>query len=204
MPFDAIVIGSGFGGAVTACRLAESGRRVLVLERGRRWDPTTFPRRATDHWLWDQRHPEQRPGWLDIRIFPNMTVAQGAGVGGGSLVYANISCEAPARVFEVGWPPEITYSELKPHYDRVKTFMNVKKVPDGQWTPRMFLMKEAADQLGYAGRFEQLELAVTFDENWTYHDFARGTAASVPRTNAQGATQGTCVHLGNCDIGCDV
>ena len=204
MPFDAIVIGSGFGGAITACRLAESGRRVLVLERGRRWDPTTFPRRATDHWLWDHRHPEQRPGWLDLRIFPNMTVAQGAGVGGGSLVYANISCEAPAAVFAQGWPPEIRYTTLKPYYDRVKTFMNVKKVPDGQWTPRMFLMKRAAEELGFGGRFEQLELAVTFDEQWTYDDFPRGTAASATRTNAQGATQGTCVHLGNCDIGCDV
>jgi cholesterol oxidase len=204
MAFDAIVIGSGFGGAITACRLAEAGMKVLVLERGRRWDPTTFPRRATDHWLWDHHHPERRPGWLDIRIFPNMTVAQGAGVGGGSLVYANISCEAPARVFDQGWPPEIRYTDLKPYYDRVKTFMNVKKVPSGQWTPRMFLMKEAAERLGFGDRFEQLELAVTFDEQWTYADFPRGAAASVTRVNAQGATQGTCVHLGNCDIGCDV
>ena len=206
MAFDAIVIGSGFGGAITSCRLAEAGRRVLVLERGRRWDKTNFPRQATDDWLWDHDRPERRPGWLDIRTFPNMTVVQGAGVGGGSLVYANVSCEAPARVFDAGgWPPEITYQALKPFYDRVKTFMNVRTVPDGQWTTRMKLMKAAAENAGFGARFTPLELAVSFNPAWTYdNDFAKGNAGSVEWTNAQGAKQGTCVHLGNCDIGCDV
>src|SRR6185503_1055374 len=79
--FDAIVIGSGFGGAITACRLAEGGYSVLVLERGRRWDPTNFPRAATDPWVWDDTAPLARNGWFDFRVFPNMTVVQGAGVG---------------------------------------------------------------------------------------------------------------------------
>ena len=104
--FDVIVIGSGFGGAVTACRLAEQGYRVLVLERGRRWDVTTFPREPDDPWLWDHLAPQLRNGWFDIRIFPHMTVVQGAGVGGGSLVYANISIEAKPGSFDAGWPPE--------------------------------------------------------------------------------------------------
>ena len=205
MPFDVIIIGSGFGGAITACRLAESGRRVLVLERGRRWDKTTFPRKATDQWLWDVDHPEKSPGWLDLRRFPHMTVAMGAAVGGGSLVYANVSTEAPKAAFDQGWPPEIRYEDLKPHYDRVKQMMNVKEVPPGQWTTRMKLLKEAATKAGFADRFRPLEIAVNFDPNWTYEkDFAKGTAASVVGPNAHGAEQGTCVHLGNCDIGCDV
>jgi len=86
MAFDAIIIGSGFGGSVTACRLAEDGRRVLVLERGKRWNKDNYPRQATDQWLWDQNHPEKSPGWLDLRRFPHMTVAQGAAVGGGSHI----------------------------------------------------------------------------------------------------------------------
>jgi cholesterol oxidase len=205
MAFDAIVIGSGFGGAVTTCRLAEAGLRVLVLERGRRWDKTTFPRQPADDWLWDHARPERRPGWLDVRRFPSMTVAQGAGVGGGSLVYANVSCEAPEAAFETGWPPEVRYQDLKPHYDRVRAFMNVKTVPETQWTARMALMKRAAEAAGFAGRFAPLELAVTFDDAWTYDaDYAKGTAGSKTVVNAQGAAQGTCVHLGNCDIGCDV
>ena len=205
MAFDAIIIGSGFGGSVTACRLAEDGRRVLVLERGRRWNKDNYPRQATDQWLWDQNHPEKSPGWLDLRRFPHMTVAQGAAVGGGSHIYANVSTEAPKSIFEQGWPAEIRYQDLKPHYDSVKTMMNVKEVPQQQWTARMKLLKEAAEKAGFADRFRPLEIAVNFDPDWTYDkDFATGTAATVTALNAHGAEQGTCVHLGNCDIGCDV
>ena len=73
--FDVIVIGSGFGGAITACRLAERNYRVLVLERGRRWQVKDFPRTQRDPWVWDQEHPQQRNGWFDLRVFPHMTVA---------------------------------------------------------------------------------------------------------------------------------
>jgi cholesterol oxidase len=204
--FDVIIIGSGFGGAITACRLAEAGYKVLILERGRRWDKTTYPRLAEDPWIWNHECPEHENGWVDLRVFPHMSVAQGAAVGGGSLIYANISCEAPPHVFEEStWPQEITYNELKPHYDAVAKFMNVQQVPDNQWTERMKLMKEAAEKIGKGDRFKKLELAVSFDPDWTYdsadpHDLAK----SKRFKNDQGVEQGTCVHLGNCDIGCDV
>ena len=58
MDFDVIIIGSGFGGSVAACRLAEAGARVLVLERGRRWDRTTYPSVTGKDWMWDRQHPE--------------------------------------------------------------------------------------------------------------------------------------------------
>ena len=80
--FDSIVIGSGFGGAVMACRLAEKGARVLVLERGRRWKPEDYPSVSQKHWLWDEDEPERQNGWLDFRYFGDMSVAQGAGVAG--------------------------------------------------------------------------------------------------------------------------
>jgi cholesterol oxidase len=205
MDFDVIVIGSGFGGAISGCRLAEAGYKVLILERGRRWDKGTYPRRPGDAWTWDHEHPEKRNGWLDLRLFPYMGVAQGAAVGGGSLIYANISCEAPAAVFEAGWPQEITYAELKPHYDTVAKFMNVQKVPANQWTERMRLMKKGAEAIGHGDRFKQLELAVSFDPEWTYQqDDPHNVGKAKTFTNAQGVEQGTCVHLGNCDIGCDV
>src|SRR6266849_4033434 len=155
MNYDVIVIGSGFGGAITACRLAEANYKVLILERGRRWDKTTtdkttaYPREGGDPWTWSHERPEQENGWLDLRVFKHVSVVQGAAVGGGSLIYANISCEAPPHVFEEGtWPKEITYNELKPYYDAVAKFMNVRRIPDHQWTERMKLMKEAAGKIG--------------------------------------------------------
>lgn len=131
--FDLIVIGSGFGGAISAARLAAKGYRVLVLERGRRWTPETFPRRPNDAWLWDHRNPATCHGWFDFRVFPGMSVVQGAGVGGGSLVYANISVDAKPDTFDRGWPAEITFSELEPYYQAVGAMMNVQKVPANQW-----------------------------------------------------------------------
>src|SRR2546425_27330 len=114
MDYDVIVIGSGFGGAISGCRLAEKSYKVLILERGRRWDKTTFPRGPEDAWVWSHEHPESENGWLDLRVFKHMSVAQGAGVGGGSLIYANISCEPSPDIFKKGWKKEITYQELKP------------------------------------------------------------------------------------------
>jgi cholesterol oxidase len=205
MDFDVIVIGSGFGGAITACRLAEANYKVLVLERGRRWDKTNYPRRPEDQWFWNNENPEREQGWLDLHVFPHMAVASGAAVGGGSLIYANISCEAPASSLQVGWPAEITYDELKPYYDRVAKFMNVQPVPANQWTNRMKLMKEAADKTGAGERFMQLDLAVSFDSAWTYDQPDPFNILQSKRfINAQGVEQGTCVHLANCDIGCDV
>ena len=204
MDFDVIVIGSGFGGAITACRLAEANYKVLVLERGRRWDKTSYPRQPNDMWTWNHDAPEKEHGWLDLRVFPHMAVAQGAGVGGGSLIYANISCEAPSSVFTTGWPPEITYAELKPYYDKVAKFMNVQQVPDNQWTNRMKLMQDGANKIGKGDRFRKLELAVSFDPAFTYDQPDPFNVINSKRfINEQGVEQGTCVHLGNCDIGCD-
>jgi cholesterol oxidase len=203
--FDVIVVGSGFGGAVTACRLAEAGYRVLVLERGRRWDVDSFPREPGDPWLWNDDHPAKLNGWIDFRMFRKMAVAQAAGVGGGSLVYANISVDADRATFDEGWPPEITYDELAPHYHAVASMMNVQPIPRSQWPPRTELMHEAATAVGAADRFRALELAVTFDPTWR-PDAPDAFAPSSSRTfvNAQGREQGTCIHLGECPIGCKV
>jgi cholesterol oxidase len=204
MDFDVVVIGSGFGGAITGCRLAEAGYRVLILERGRRWDRNSYPRQSGDMWLWNNKCPEKEHGWLDLRVFTHMSVATGAAVGGGSLIYANISCEAPEAVFSNGWPPEITYAELKPHYDTVAKFMNVQPVPPNQWPNRTKLMKEAAEKAGFGDRFKPLELAVSFEDDFDLNQPDPFNILNSKRfVNDQGVEQGTCVHLGNCDIGCD-
>ena len=173
---DAIVIGSGFGGAITACRLAEKGMRVVVLERGRRWDVRQYPRKPGDEWIFNQDDPARHNGWLDLRFFKHMAVAQAAGVGGGSLAYSSVALEADPGIFNHGWPAEINYVELKPFYDKVAREMNLQVIPDGQLTQRFKLAREAADKLGYSGRFTKASLAVSFSEDWNYE--ARGSVQS--------------------------
>jgi len=203
--FDVIVVGTGFGGAVTSCRLAEAGARVLVLERGRRWTPETYPRRADDAWIFHTSHPEKHNGWLDVRLFPRMVVAQGAGVGGGSLCYSSVVMEADADRFETGWPPEITKPALAPYYDKVREMLAPQPIPAGQRTSRYELLRHAADYTNESHRFENVPLAISFDPNFTYdRPDPLAVRHSQSFVNPQGVRQGTCVHLGNCDIGCDV
>ena len=94
------------------------GSRV-VLERGRRWDSSTYPRHTTDTWRWSNETPEKSNGWLDLRVFRRMAVAQGAAVGGGSLIYANVSPVTDKSIFDSGWPEQITWDVLAPHYATV-------------------------------------------------------------------------------------
>lgn len=203
--YDAIVIGSGFGGAITACRLAERGSRVLVLERGRRWAPRDYPRKPGDPWVFDDRNPAKQHGWLDLRFFKHMIVAQAAGVGGGSLAYSSVALEAHPSTFENGWPVELTYDELRPFYEQVAGMMNLQALPDNQLTQRFKLAREAADALGHGERFSKAPLAVSFSPEWSYElEDPFNHRHSRPFTNAHGQQQGTCIHLGNCDIGCDV
>jgi cholesterol oxidase len=203
--FDAIVIGSGFGGAITACRLAEKGMKVLILERGRRWAAKDYPRKPGDPWLFNHRAPALQNGWLDLRFFKNIAVSQAAGVGGGSLAYSSVALEANPALFANGWPAEINYAELKPYYDKVAQVMNLQALPDGQLTQRVKLTREAAEKLGHTDRFSKVPLAVTFSPEWNYQlKDPFKPEHSKAFINAQGQPQGTCIHLGNCDIGCDV
>jgi cholesterol oxidase len=204
-PFDVIVIGSGFGGAIMARRLAERGMRVLVLERGRRWEPRDYPRQPGDAWVFNADHPARHHGWLDMRFFPGMTVAQAAGVGGGSLTYSSVAVEARPEVFSTGWPAEITYAELKPHYDTVAREMDLQVIPDSQLPRRFEIARDAARNLGHAARFAKAPLSVSFNPDWNYQlEDPFDHKHSRQFTNAHGQRQGTCIHLGNCDIGCDV
>src|SRR5262245_5357012 len=166
--FNTIVIGSGFGGSVAACRLAEAGVKTLVLERGKRWQISEFPRAPSDEWLFEPNDPNTHHGWTDLRIVPQIATAQGAGVGGGSLIYANISVPAQKFAFDSGWPPEISFDALQSHYATVGKMLDVHVLPQNQLTARAKLMRDAANAIGESVRIRALPLAVTFDEQWNY------------------------------------
>src|SRR6185437_15956516 len=87
--YDVVVVGSGFGGAITACRLAQAGRSVCLLERGKRWNRMDFPRSPGEvsHSFW---HEGKSHGFLEYKCFRRVDVIQGCGVGGGSLHYFNV------------------------------------------------------------------------------------------------------------------
>jgi cholesterol oxidase len=106
--YEAIVVGSGFGGAVAACRLAQAGVEVAILERGRRFEPGIFPRPARAYLRSVAlRHDVMswyRGGLYDVKPLNDVLVVQAAGYGGGSLIYANVQMRPPAEVFEDGWP----------------------------------------------------------------------------------------------------
>ena len=204
--YDVVVVGSGFGGAVAACRLSQAGQRVLVLERGRRWDETTYPSVTSRDWIFDVDEPERQNGWMDIRWFRDMAVVQGAGVGGGSLIYANVSVPPPAATFETGWPTAIDARELAPFVDRVGEMLEVSTIPAMQRTKRWGFVERGAKKLGQEARFSSLPLAVRFsdDYNPASLDDPHDQRHAVGQVNRAGMEQKTCIHLGECDMGCRV
>jgi cholesterol oxidase len=187
-PYDAVVVGSGFGGGIAACRLAEAGHRVCVLERGKRWTSKEFPTdlEQAPRMLW---HKTLNPGGLlDLRFMRDISVITAAGVGGGSLVYANVQLRTPADVFEHGWPAAITRSELDPWYDRTEEALMPTFTPKEPALPKVRAFAAAGRHVGMTA--EPLPLAVHFGEP-REHPFS-------------GVHQEGCQNLGNCNAGCPV
>ena len=190
--YDAVVVGSGFGGGIAACRLAEQGFRVCVLERGRRFGPGDFPDRPEQapRMFFHARHNPS--GFFDLRIMRDVAVMTGAAVGGGSIVYANVQLRAPDDVFDdPAWPAAIDAAVLRPYYDRTEEALEPVETPlqaDGEPLPKIRAFDAMAANAGYSS--ERLPIAVHFGAD-RRHPFS-------------GAFQQGCQNLGRCDIGCPV
>ncbi|MEU4362341.1 GMC oxidoreductase [Promicromonospora sp. NPDC023987] len=187
---DAIVVGSGFGGAVAAARLAQAGLSVIVLERGRRWLPGEFPRRPRlqGGWLWGVDR-----GLYDVRWLGRMSSVQAAGWGGGSLVYANVFARPFEGALDERWPAHLRRQELDPYYDLAAHMIGVAPVGDdpatGAAPARTTLIEGLMHDL--ADATVRPNLAVTFGDPDTW------------RANRHGVLRRGCAFVGECVIGCN-
>ena len=229
--FDAVIVGSGFGGSVMAYRLAEAGLRVCLLERGKAYPPNSFPRAPYDLGknFWDPS--EGFYGMFDVWSFKRSGALVSSGLGGGSLIYANIHLRKDPKWFKEDrpdggydlWP--ITYDDLEPHYERVEKMMNVQKYPFSHppydETPKTIALREAERnmQLDDASthRWVPLNLAVSFrtrkvgnpDEDDPQNPPIIGAPIHEDYPNYHSVAlnrdmpRSTCRLCGECDIGCN-
>lgn len=189
--YDVIVIGSGFGGAVSAARLAQAGLSVAVLERGRRWGKSEFPRTPSQlsRGFWQDREAH---GFLEYRAFARMDVIQGVGVGGGSLHYFNVHLRPQAAVFaRPRWPALIRRVALDPYYELAEQMLGSERLdtrPERPLPPRTRAFVEAARRAGYAPGLVPI-----------------GVYTGPERLHPLGGNpQTACVNCGNCLLGCHV
>ncbi len=203
--YDVIVVGSGFGGSVTALRLTEKGYRVGVLEAGRRFTSDSLPKNSWDvkNYLW-----APRLGLYGIqRIHPlgNVVVLAGAGVGGGSLNYANTLYEPPKQFFDDPQWKDITdwEEELKPYYDQARRMLGARLNPTT--TPVDVHLKAVAEQMGVGDTFRMAPVGVFFGDGQDAGGSAKtkpGEEVADPYFGGVGPARKACVECGECMTGC--
>ncbi|MEV3959281.1 GMC family oxidoreductase [Nocardia sp. NPDC050193] len=194
--YDVVVIGSGFGGSVSALRLTEKGYRVGVLEAGRRWDAETLPRSN-----WNLRKSIWAPklgftGPQRISLLGKCAVFSGAGVGGGSLIYGNTLYEPLTDFFTDRQWAHITdwQAELAPYYDQARRMLGVTTNP--RTTPADEVIREVAADMGVGETFHPTDVGVFFNEN------DPGTEVDDPYFGGAGPRRRGCVHCARCLTGC--
>ena len=196
--YDFVIIGSGFGGSISAMRLAEKGYDVLVVERGKRYADKDFAERD-----WSLRKHLWLPvlrcfGIWENTLLNGIMVLHGSGVGGGSLVFSNVLMEPDDALFAAqGWRHLADWkSVLRPHYDTAKKMLGV--APNPKMNPADDALKEVAGGLGKAHTFRPTEVGVFFNEN------APGELVPDPYFGGAGPDRRGCTHCGACMVGCRV
>ena len=203
--YDVIVVGSGFGGSVSALRLTEKGYRVGVLEAGRRFTRETLPKNS-----WDLKNYLWAPalglyGIQRIHLLGNVMVLAGAGVGGGSLNYANTLYVPPAPFFEDSQWKDITdwQDELSPYYEQAKRMLGVRLNPTT--TPSDVHLKATAQAMGVGDSFHMAPVGVFFgdEQDASGNSTAKpGQEVPDPYFGGAGPSRKACSECGECMTGC--
>ncbi|HEX2690616.1 MAG TPA: GMC family oxidoreductase N-terminal domain-containing protein, partial [Kofleriaceae bacterium] len=195
LDFDFLVIGSGFGGSVSACRLAEKGYRVGVVEMGKRWTAADFPRTTWNlrRWMW--RPGLKLFGFYDMRPFQHVMILCGNAVGGGSITYANTLLAPPERVWQDGsWKGLADWEhEMPPHYAAARRMLGVTENRILGDADRM--LRRAAEAQGVGHTFYKTDVAVYFGEE-------PGVAHPDPYFGGEGPPRSSCIGCGGCMVGC--
>jgi cholesterol oxidase len=207
---EVVVVGSGFGGSVAAYRLAEAGRRVCVLERGKAYPPGSFPRKPHEMRtnFWDPSLGLQ--GLFNLWSFRGIEALVSSGLGGGSLIYANVLIRKDERWFVEEspfgsgyehWP--ITRADLEPHYDRVERMLGGNPFPFGEPgydLPKTAEMRAAAARAGLEWQLPQLAISFATGDSRPAPDQPLADGAYA---NLHGVGRWTCRLCGECDLGCN-
>lgn len=192
--YDYIIVGSGFGGSVSALRLAEKGYKVAVLEKGKRWRPEDFPK---TNWVLHKFYWMPRLFMYGIQcmtLLRDVFVLHGAGVGGGSLVYANTLPIPKDKVFDDPRWGEITKQTLMPFYRLAYKMLGAALPPEAAMNPTDYKLKEIAEEKGMGHTFEKHPLSIFFGEPEVEVD--------DPYFGGRGPRRSGCVYCGGCMVGC--
>jgi cholesterol oxidase len=192
--FDYVIIGSGFGGSVSAMRLTEKGYSVLVLEKGKRFRDQDFASSNWQFWKYIWMPAIRAHGILQISILKGLMVLHGAGVGGGSLGYANV-LEAPSdETFSTpAWNRPIQWGEvLRPHYETARRMLGVARNPK-LWKADE-VMRQQAEACGMGDTFRATDVGAYFGEP--------GKTVPDPYFGGAGPERAGCRHCGGCMVGC--
>jgi len=191
--WDVIIVGSGFGGSVSALRLAEKGYKVLVVEKGKRYNTEDFPKTN-----WNLKKYFWMPriflyGIQCITLLKNIFIFHGTGVGGGSLVYANTLLVPPDGAFDDSkWPGKNWKDKLAPFYEKAKIMLGA--VPANYEATTDKILKECADYMGKGSSYHKVDVGVFFGE--------KGETVKDPFFNGKGPERAGCTLCGGCMVGC--
>jgi cholesterol oxidase len=196
--FDFIVIGSGFGGSVSALRLVEKGYRVAVMEMGRRWNAENLPRTSWSLHRWFWRPKLGLRGFFNMRFFQHATIFHGCAVGGGSITYACTLLRAPDKVFESGtWTGVANWkAEMPGHYDTASRMLGVTE--NRFVGPADRLLKKTAEATGTAHTFYRTSVGILQPPVGE----PGGQSVPDPFFGGEGPTRTTCSGCGGCMMGC--